>query len=292
MLKTQKALSDKAYNRVQGDWEEMHKGLEKRHRVAILEEGLEVEKLSVDPDDAQFLQTRVHQVSEFGRLFGISDDMLNQQGASATYASVEQFGLRFTMFTTRPWTVGFEQEAHRSLLAPSEKKTYFCEHLVDGLMRGDSVARMNSQSQGFMVGKYSINDMLEMDNQNPIDNELGDMHFVPAAMVPLDKAGLMPTPKTDTQRSAILKPIYSDVFRRIHRHRRTVQDIEAAQKRSKDDAAKFSTWLYVDLQIVRGGLTTVTGDVYAILYGPRKAPTAHGPTIAAETHISPVEGIA
>ena len=48
---------------------------------------------------------------------------------------------------------------------------------------------------------------------------------------------------------------------------------------------------YVDVQIVRG-VTTVTGDVYAILYGPRKAPTAHGSTIAAETHISPAEGTA
>lgn len=241
LLKTPKALSDKAYIRIQGDWEEMHKGLDKRHRLAILEEGLEVEKLSVDPDDAQFLQTRVHQVSEFGRLFGISDDMLNQQGASATYASVEQFGLRFTTFTIRPWTVGFEQEAHRSLLAPSEKKTFFCEHLVDGLMRGDTVARMLSQAQGFMVGKYSINDMLEMDNQNPIEGKMGDMRFVPMNMVPLDQAGIQPSPKTDPQRSTVLNPIYSDVFRRIHR--RTVQDIEAAQKRSKDDAQKFSAWL-------------------------------------------------
>lgn len=48
---------------------------------------------------------------------------------------------------------------------------------------------------------------------------------------------------------------------------------------------------YVDVQIVRG-VTTITGDVYAILYGPRKAPTAHGSTIAAETHISPAEGTA
>jgi hypothetical protein len=183
----------------------------------------------------------VHQVSEFGRLFGISDDMLNQQGASATYASVEQFGLRFTTFTIRPWTVGFEQEAHRSLLAPSEKKIYFCEHLVDGLMRGDTQARMESQSKGFQVGKYSINDMLGMDNQNPIEGKLGDMHFVPMNMVPLDQAGIQPPPKADPQRSTILKPIYSDVFRRIHR--RTVQDIEAAQKRSKDDAQKFSAWL-------------------------------------------------
>ena len=243
MLKTPNALSDKAYTRVQSDWEDMHKGLDKRHRIAILEEGLEVQKLSVDPDDAQFLQTRVHQVSEFGRLFGISDDMLNQQGASATYASVEQFGLRFTTFTIRPWTVGFEQEAHRSLLAPSEKKTYFSEHLVDGLMRGDTVARMQSQAQGFNVGKYSINDMLEMDNQNPIESELGDTHFVPLNMTPLDQAGTVKPPEKDEspQRATVLKPIYEDIFRRIHR--RTVQDIEAAQKRWKDDSKKFEEWL-------------------------------------------------
>ena len=48
---------------------------------------------------------------------------------------------------------------------------------------------------------------------------------------------------------------------------------------------------YVDVQIVRG-VTTITGDVYAILYGPRKAPTTHSPTINAETHISPAEGVA
>lgn len=241
MLKTPKALSDKAYNRIQSDWEEMHKGLEKRHRIAILEEGLEVEKLSVDPDDAQFLQTRVHQVSEFGRLFGISDDMLNQQGASATYASVEQFGLRFTTFTIRPWTVGFEQEAHRVLLAKSEKPKYFCEHLVDGLMRGDTVARMNSQAQGFMVGKYSVNDMLEMDNQNPIPGKLGDTHFVPLNMVPLDQAGSQQDAGAANNSRAVLNPLYEDVFRRIHR--RMVQDIESAQKRAKDDAQKLSDWL-------------------------------------------------
>lgn len=240
LLKTPNSLNEKVYNRIQSDWEDMHKGLDKRHRIAILEEGLEVEKISVDPDDAQFLQTRVHQVSEFGRLFGISDDMLNQQGASATYASVEQFGLRFTIFTIRPWTVGFEQEAHRSLLAPSEKKTYFSEHLVDGLMRGDTTARMTSQSQGFMVGKYSINDMLEMDNQNPIPGKLGDTHFVPLNMVPLDQAGAQ-QPSATTNSRTILKPIYEDMFRRIHR--RMVQDIEAAHKRAREDTQKFADWM-------------------------------------------------
>ena len=50
---------------------------------------------------------------------------------------------------------------------------------------------------------------------------------------------------------------------------------------------------YVDVQIVRGGANSITGDVYALLYGPvRKAPTAHGATIDVETFVSPAEGTA
>jgi hypothetical protein len=49
---------------------------------------------------------------------------------------------------------------------------------------------------------------------------------------------------------------------------------------------------YLKLYVERGGAATVTGDVYAILYGPRVAPTSHGSTIDAETHVSPAEGTA
>lgn len=48
---------------------------------------------------------------------------------------------------------------------------------------------------------------------------------------------------------------------------------------------------YVDVVITRGQ-ATATGDVYAVLYGPTKMPTAHGSTILAETHASPAEGTA
>ena len=48
---------------------------------------------------------------------------------------------------------------------------------------------------------------------------------------------------------------------------------------------------YVDVQIVRGA-ATITGDVYALLYEPRKAPTSQGATIDAVLHVSPVEGTA
>jgi len=49
---------------------------------------------------------------------------------------------------------------------------------------------------------------------------------------------------------------------------------------------------YLRVYIDRSGANTATGDVYAILYEPRKAPVTHGATIDAELHVSPDEGTA
>lgn len=55
---------------------------------------------------------------------------------------------------------------------------------------------------------------------------------------------------------------------------------------------KRPTKRYVDVQVVRAGATTILGDIYALLYGPRKSPTSQGSTISAELNISPAEGTA
>lgn len=49
---------------------------------------------------------------------------------------------------------------------------------------------------------------------------------------------------------------------------------------------------YLKLSIIRAGANTVTGDVYALLYGARTVPVSHGTTIDSELHISPAEGTA
>jgi hypothetical protein len=49
---------------------------------------------------------------------------------------------------------------------------------------------------------------------------------------------------------------------------------------------------YVRCELDRGGADTVYGDIYAIQYGAKVAPTTHGTTIDAELHVSPVTGTA
>lgn len=65
-----------------------------------------------------------------------------------------------------------------------------------------------------------------------------------------------------------------------------------------DDADSFlidvyrPTDRYLRCEVVRSGADTIVGDIYAIQYGARVAPTSQGATIDAETHISPAEGSA
>lgn len=49
---------------------------------------------------------------------------------------------------------------------------------------------------------------------------------------------------------------------------------------------------YVKCTVVRAGADTVTGDVYAVLYGARKEPVTQGATIDMEAHVAPAEGTA
>lgn len=75
-------------------------------------------------------------------------------------------------------------------------------------------------------------------------------------------------------------------------------DLEGTKLATGDDADSFLIDVYKPRErylkclIVRGGVNTATGDVYALLYNPRKAPVSHGSTIDAETHASPAEGTA
>jgi len=78
----------------------------------------------------------------------------------------------------------------------------------------------------------------------------------------------------------------------------TFNDLAGTKVSPGDNEDSFAIDVYkptkrfVRCEIDRSGITTITGDVYAIQYRASKAPTSHGATVDAETHISPAEGTA
>ena len=185
VLKHPSVLSDDAYKRLKKSWEARHMGLNNAHKMAILEEGMTVEKLGVAPEDAQFLETRKFQNTEIARMFRVPPHMIADLDR-ATFSNIEHQGIEFVTHTIRPWLVRIEQGITKDLLTPSERKIYYAEFLVDALLRGDTQSRYASYAIGRNGGWLSTNDIRYLENMNPVDGG-GDVYLVPLNMVPVDQ---------------------------------------------------------------------------------------------------------
>jgi HK97 family phage portal protein len=150
----------------------------------ILEEGMTYKPGSMPLKDAQFMEIRQYSVTDTARIFGIPPHKLGDL-THATFSNIEEQNIDYVIGTLRRWLVRWEQECNRKLIAPLEKTQQFCEHLVDGLLRGNIQSRYSAYSQGINNGFLSPNDIRTFENLDPIAG--GDTYLVQGAMVPLDR---------------------------------------------------------------------------------------------------------
>jgi HK97 family phage portal protein len=157
----------------------------KRFSTLVLEEGMRWEKATIPPDDAQFLETRKFQITEIARWFNLPPHKLRDL-ERATYSNIEHQGIDFVI-DLRLWLVRIEQECNRKLIRPLESGLQYVEHLVDGLLRGDTTTRFNAYAVARNWGWMSADDVRERENLNPLPNGAGQVYLVPANMIPADR---------------------------------------------------------------------------------------------------------
>lgn len=178
-------IGDKARKQWKEALDSEHGGVENANKVLVLENGMTWTQIGIAPEDAQFLETRQFQVVEIARWFGIPPHMLGEMGR-ATWNNVEQLAIEFVTYTLRPYLIRIEQELNRKLL--KGEPDLYVKFNVDALLRGDSAARFARYEIGHRIGMFNINDMLELEDRNPIDDELGELRFVQSTMQTLDNA--------------------------------------------------------------------------------------------------------
>jgi HK97 family phage portal protein len=172
-------LDPQAAKNLRQSWEELHAGKNAR-RVAVLEQGMKWNSVSIPNSDAQYLETRKFQTTEIARFFRVPPHMIGDLDR-ATFSNIEHQSIEFVVHCIRPWLIRWEQELNRKLFAD---KHFFCEHIVDGLLRGDIQARYGAYQTGMMNGWLSPNDIRRLENMNPIKG--GDQYFRPQNLAPLD----------------------------------------------------------------------------------------------------------
>lgn len=146
--------------------------------------GFKYQRISIAPDEAQFIETRQFQAQEICRIFSVPMALVQLPG-SETYNNVEQQNLMFARHTIQPWVKRIQQEIDKKLIPSFDKPAVYSRFNLNDLYRGDMDARAGFFTQMLSSGVMSINEVRAEEDKNPIDG--GDVHLVQVNQIALNK---------------------------------------------------------------------------------------------------------
>lgn len=137
----------------------------------VLEGGTGYQQLTLPPDDLQMLQTRQFQLSDIARFYRVPSHMINDTSNTTSWGSgIEQLNLGFLTYTLRPYLTRWESSIADALLSRTDRRKYFVEHNVEGLLRADTAGRANFYSTALQNGWMSRAEVRAKENLPKKDN--------------------------------------------------------------------------------------------------------------------------
>jgi HK97 family phage portal protein len=155
----------------------------------VLEGGVTWQQLTINPEDAQMLQSRGFSIEEQCRFFGVPPFMIGHNEKSSGYpTSLEQQVLTFQKFALRRRLKRAEQAMEKQLLTPADRAAGITiEYNLEGLLRGDSAARSAFYQSALTNGWMTINEVRALENMLPVTG--GDVPRMQMQNVPITQAG-------------------------------------------------------------------------------------------------------
>ncbi len=170
-------LSQEAFERLREGVKANYTGLRNSGVPMILEGGMKWSQITINPVDAQLLESKYFQIEDICRIYRVPQHLVNKLDRS-TYSNIEHMSLEFVMYTMLPIFKRFEDNINAQLLTPEQrKKGYYVEFKIDGLLRGDAKSRAEAYGMGRQWGWLSVNDIRRLENMPPIPN--GDRYLEP-----------------------------------------------------------------------------------------------------------------
>lgn len=184
VFKKDKTLSDEAYERLRKQLAEQYFGAKNVGKPLLLEDGLDYTAITIPPEDAQFIATRLQSVDEIAAIFRVPPHMVGNQSHS-TYSNNEQQNLELYNLTLRPWIVNTEAEFNDKLLREDEKGRTYIDIDAKGLLRADTAARTAFYKEMFYIGAMNPNEIRASEDMDGYKG--GDQFYHQVNMEPVNK---------------------------------------------------------------------------------------------------------
>jgi HK97 family phage portal protein len=167
-------------------WEQMTQGLQKAHKVALLQDGAKFQQLTITNDQAQFLETRQYEIrATVGNIYGIPPHKLGDD-TRTSHNSLESENQSLLDDCLNVWLKRHEREAKRKLLSPRERtsNSHFFEYNREALIQMEFDKKVNGIYRQTEMGLITWNEGRRMMNMPDIGPD-GDKRFHPANWVEL-----------------------------------------------------------------------------------------------------------
>ncbi len=171
---------------MRADFEKLYSGPDNAHRVAILDQGVKYEPISISMEDSQYVEARKFNRSEIAGIFGVPPHKIGDLD-KATFANIEHQGLEYVIGSLTPWLVNWEQAIKRDLLDGDDSR--FAKFNVDALLRGDAKSRAEALQIQRRNGVINANEWRALQDMNPREDPGGDVYIVESNMSPNAQRG-------------------------------------------------------------------------------------------------------
>jgi hypothetical protein len=165
---------------------QIHSGEEGSLNILVLEDGAEWVQLGVDPESAQLLESREFSIQEICSIYHVPPHMVGSVSKVTSWGSgIEEMTIGFVVYALLPILRRVEQEYNRKLFA--RDPSLFCEHVLSGLLRGDTLKQAQAIQIYMQWGLLMVNEARRLLGWNPIPG--GDVRYYPVNMGRVDSQG-------------------------------------------------------------------------------------------------------
>lgn len=248
VYKTAGKLDKDARQRLKETWPT---GLPSAFNPLFLEGGMEWQKMSVDPNEAQMVETMQFTVVDVARWFRMPPHKIQSMEA-ATFSNIQHQAIEYVQDALIPWINRIEAETQRKLLKPADKGKFEAKHVIRALLRGDMAQQASFYSSMTNIGAMSINEVREFEGMNPVEG--GDEHRVQlntGSMAESSEKEDEPEEDDNEQEGRRRQVrgmkkasarVFADVAERLAT--KETKALQRASKRYSDDENGFAKWAF------------------------------------------------
>lgn len=181
-----KRLGTEAHKSLTWSLKQAYSGLGKSHRAMVAEEGMKVNKIGVEPEKSQLVESRQFAITDVARWFNLPPHILKDL-SRATFSNIQEQSLELVIYTLRPWFVRLEQSYESYLLREGDKGIFTVRHNANALMRGNEKSRSEYYKMRFSTGSITPNEIRGLEDENPIEEKWADKAYLQLNISPADE---------------------------------------------------------------------------------------------------------